>query len=145
MSFSWSWPDWSPELNYLIRWTVAGPSRGGLNLPPRADRPWRSMAEHDLAGDLAAGVVGPTGFGVVEGIHAVDDRPDLMLLHQAAQVLQITTDARRDRLEPRLANEHGQEVHADSIGRQGAHQRDLAAIGHRFGRLRQRTGASNLH
>src|SRR6202158_5111597 len=103
------------------------------------------MAEYDLAGDLAAGIVAPTSFGVVEGIHAIDYRPDLMLLHQAAQVLQVTTAARRDRLKSRLAHEHGPEVHAAFAGRPGAHQRDLAAIGHGFDRLRQRTGSSDLY
>src|ERR1700676_1169568 len=103
------------------------------------------MAEHHLAGDLAAGIMAPTGLDVVEGIHAVDDRPNLMLLYQAAKILQVTTAARRDRLKPRLAHEHGPEVQAASIGRQSAHERDLAAVGHCLGRLRQRTGASNLH
>src|ERR1700680_4514672 len=145
MSFFWSWPDWSPELNYLIRWTVAGPISGRARSSASLWRAGRSVADHDLAGDFAAGVVAATGFGVVEGIHAVDDRPDLMLLHQTAQVLQVTTAARRDRLKTRLAHEHGPEVHAASVGRQGAHQRDLAAIGHGFDRLRQRTGSSDLY
>src|SRR3984893_12446490 len=145
MSFSWSWPDWSPELNYLIRWTVAGPISGRARSSAPLWRAGRSVADYDFAGDFAAGVVAPTGFGVVEGIHAVDERPDLMLLHLTAQVLQVTTAARRDRLKRRLAHEHGPEVHAAFVGRQSAHQGDLAAIGHGFSRLRQRTGSSDLY
>src|ERR1700726_2538283 len=103
------------------------------------------MAEYDLAGDLAAGVVAPTSFGVVEGIHAIDDRPDLMLLHHPAQVLKVTTAARRDRLEPRLAHEHGHEVHAALGGGQSPHHGHLAAIGDGFGRLRQHAGPADLH
>src|ERR1700676_579361 len=102
------------------------------------------MAEHHLAGDLAAGIMAPTGLDVVEGIHAVDDRPNLMLLHQAAKILQVTTAARRDQLKPRLADEHGPEVQAASIGRKSAQERDLAARGCCLGRVRQRTGATNL-
>ena len=39
------------------------------------------MADHHLAGDFAARVMAPTGLGFVEGKHAVDDRPDLVLFH----------------------------------------------------------------
>src|ERR1700681_4654575 len=145
MSFSWSWPDWSPELNYLIRWTVAGPISGRARSSAPLWRAGWSVADHDLAGDFAAGVVAPTGFGVVEGIHAVDDRPDLMLFHHPAQVLQVATAARRDRLEPRLAHKHGPEVHAALGGHQSAHHGDLATIGDGFDRLRQRTGSADLH
>ena len=103
------------------------------------------MTDNDLAYDLAARIVAPTSLGVVEGKHAVDDRPDLMLRHHAAEVLQVTAAARRDRLEPRLAHEDGPEVHSAISGRQSPHQGDLAAIGDGFGRLRQRTRSSDLH
>ena len=33
----------------------------------------------------------PTDLGFVEGKHAVDDRPDLVLFHGPAQVLEIAT------------------------------------------------------
>src|ERR1700732_4921297 len=73
----------------------------------------RSMADHDFAGDFAARVMAQAGFGVFERKHAVDDRPDLMLFHHAAQVFEITTAAGRNRLVCRLAQEHGHEVDAD--------------------------------
>src|ERR1700674_3633268 len=104
-----------------------------LSLSAPVPRTRCSMADNDLSYDLAARIVAPTSLGVVEGKHAVDDGPDLMLRHHAAEVLQVTAAARRDWLEPRLAHEDGPEVHSAISGRQSPHQRDLAAIGDGFG------------
>src|ERR1700726_4767733 len=99
------------------------------------------MADHDFAGDFAARVMAQTGFGVFERKHAVDDRPDLMLFHHAAQVFEITTAASRNRLVCRLTQEHGHEVDAARHSRQSTHEGYLAAIGDGLDRLRQRTGS----
>ena len=56
------------------------------------------MADDHLAEELAVSEMAPTGLGVVEGKYAVDDRPDLALLHHPGQVLEITPAADRDRL-----------------------------------------------
>src|SRR6202521_2428681 len=103
------------------------------------------MADYDFAGDFAARVMGQTGFGVFERKHAVDDRPDLMLFHHAAQVFEITTAAGRDWLVCRLAQKYGHEVDPTSHARQSTHEGYLAAIGDGLDRLRQRTGSADLH
>src|ERR1700730_18654522 len=101
------------------------------------------MADHDLAGDFAACVMAPTGLGVVEGIHAVDDRSDRMLFHDPAQIFEVTTATGRDRLERCLTQEHGHEVDAAFHARQSTHEGYLTAIGDGLDRLRQSTGAAD--
>src|ERR1700674_3247469 len=103
------------------------------------------MADHDFAGDFGARVMAHAGFVVLERKHAVDDRPDLMLFHHAAQVFEITTAASRNRLVCRLTQEHGHEVDAARHARQSTHEGYLAAIGDGLDRLRQRTGSADLH
>src|SRR6266850_2184976 len=102
------------------------------------------MADHNLAGDFAACVMAPTDLGVIEGKYAVDDRPDLMLFHHPAQVLEIATAADHDRLERRLAQEHGHEVDAALCARENAHEGYLAAIRDCLDRSRQRIGTADL-
>jgi hypothetical protein len=83
------------------------------------------MADHDLTGDFTARVMVPAGLGFIEGKYAVDDRPDLMLFHYPAHVLETTTAAGCHWLERRLTQEHGHEVDATLRAR----QRYPAAIG----------------
>ena len=74
-----------------------GPSVDGYWQTPQRDLSllarvgWRSMADHNLAGDFAACVMAPTDLGVIEGKYGVDDRPDLVLFHGPAQVLEAVT------------------------------------------------------
>src|ERR1700719_1037147 len=103
------------------------------------------MTDHDLAGDFAARVMAPSRLGVIEGKHAVDDRPYLMLFYHPAQVLEITTAAGRDRLVRRLAQEHCHEVEGALHARQSTHEGYLPAIGDGFSRLRQRTRSAYLY
>src|ERR1700681_1794304 len=105
----------------------------------------RFMADHDFACDFTARVMVQTGFGVFERKHAVDDRPDLMLFHHAAQVFEITTAAGRDWLVCRLAQEHGHEVDSTRHARESTDEGYLAAVGDGLDRLRQRTGSADLH
>ncbi len=73
------------------------------------------MVDQDLTGDFAARVMGPASPGVIEGIYAVDDRPDIMLFHYPTHVLEITTAAGCDWLERRLTQEHGHEIDATPL------------------------------
>src|ERR1700686_1624351 len=99
------------------------------------------MADHDFPGDFAVRVMVQTSFGVFERKHAVDDRVNLMLLHPAAKVFEITTAAGSDWLVRRLAQEHGHEVDSTRHALEGTHEGYLGAIGNGLYRLNEPTGS----
>ena len=99
----------------------------------------------DLAGDVAAGVMAPTGLGVAKSVDTVDHRADLVLLDRAAQVFQIAAAPDHDRLERGLTVEHAHEVDRALGTCQDADQGDQPAKGDRLHRLRQSVGAPDLH
>jgi hypothetical protein len=68
------------------------------------------MTDDDLSEKLTIGEMTPSCGGIVEGKHTIDDRPDAMLFHYAAHVLEIASTADCDRPERSLTHEHGHEV-----------------------------------
>jgi len=76
------------------------------------------MADNDLAEELSVGKMAPSRLRIIERIDAVEDGPYLMLRQQPCQVLEVATTSDRDRLEPRLAHEHGHEINGARSTRQ---------------------------
>src|SRR6202011_5163647 len=103
------------------------------------------MADDDLSEKLTVGEMAPSCGGIVEGKHAIDDRPDAMLFHYATHVFEIAAAADCDRSERSLTHEHGHEVQTAHCTSEHADHGHLAAIGDFLDRLHQRIGTTDLH
>ena len=62
------------------------------------------MTDDDLSEKLTVGEMAPSCGGVVEGKHAIYDRPHAMLFHFATHVLEIAAAADCDRPERSLGD-----------------------------------------
>src|ERR1700688_2127958 len=103
------------------------------------------MTDDDLSEKLTVGEMAQSCCGIVEGKHTIDDRPDAMLLHYAAHVLEIAAAADCDRSERSLTHEHGHEVQPAHCTPEHADHGYLAAIRDGLDRLHQRIGTTDLH
>src|SRR3984893_14944366 len=81
---------------------------------------------------------------LLEGKHAIDDRMDTVEGDGAAHVLEVLAAADPDRPQRRLAEEEVDQAHPLGGRVEHADQRDLASVGDRLDRLRNRAGAADL-
>src|SRR5882762_37243 len=104
----------------------------------------RSVLNDDLAYDIARAVVRDGCLSVVECIDAIDYRPDAMLFHRPAHVLEIPAASNCHRAKPDPAHEHGHEIDATFIHCQDANDGDFSSNSRGLHRLGQSRGATHL-